>query len=84
MVTVNVTESRVSLSVDNRAIKGFVQAQREQQWSKNGAPRDTWQNRGPIWFYSIYSYTLLPETEKRIYPFQSHSTNIVAIQLAFK
>ena len=38
----------------------------------------------PIWFYSIYFNSLLPETEKRIYPFQSLSTNIITIQLAFK
>ena len=44
-------------------------------------PEDTWQNGGPIWFYSIYYNSLLPETEKRIYPFQSLSTNTITIQL---
>ena len=47
----------------------IVNIQWEQQWSKNGALRDTWQNGDPIWFYSIYYNSLLPETEKRIYPF---------------
>ena len=62
----------------------IVNIQWEQQWSKNGALRDTRQNGGPIWFYSIYCNSLLPETEKRIYPFQSLSTNTINIQLAFK
>ena len=44
-------------------------------WSKDGALRDTWQNGGPVWFYSIYYNSLLSETEKRIYPFQSLSPN---------
>ena len=66
MVTVNVTESRVSLSVDNRAIKGFVQAQRQQQWSKNGAPRDTWQNRGPIWLLHLQLHTAAWNREKNL------------------
>ena len=48
----------------------IINIQREQQWSKNGALRVTWQNGYPIWFYSIYIYTLLPETEKSIYHFR--------------
>ena len=48
------------------------------------ALRDTWQNGVPFWLYSIYYNSLLPETEKIIYPFQSLSTNTITIQLAFK
>ena len=53
-----------SLSLWVNVCCDIVNIQSEQQWSKNGALRDTWQNGCLIWFYSIY-YSLLPETQKK-------------------
>ena len=61
-----------------------IYVQREQQGTKNGALRDTRQNRSPVRFYSIYNNSLLSEAKKRIYPFQCLATNFIAKQFAFK
>ena len=61
-----------------------IYVQREQQGTKNGALRDTRQNRSPIRFYSIYNNSLLSEAKKIIYPFQCLATNSIAKQFAFK
>ena len=49
-----------------------------------GALGDTWQNRSPVRFYSIYNNSLLSEAKKRIYPFQCLATDSIAKQFAFK
>ena len=61
-----------------------IYVQREQQGTKNGALRDTRQNRNPVRFYSIYNNSLFSEAKKRICPFQCLATNSIAKQFAFK
>ena len=57
----------------------IVNIQWEQHLSKDGALGDTWQNRSPIWFYSIYYNSLLSETEKRILKVQDKRVNLSAV-----
>ena len=61
-----------------------IYIQGEQQWTENGALRDTRHNRGPVRFNTINYYPLLPEAQKSIYPFQCLSTYTITKQFAFK
>ena len=46
----------------------IINVQRKQQGPKDSARWDTRQNRGPIWFCSVYNNSLLSVAQKRIYP----------------
>ena len=76
------TEYRWKYSVYANGYVIYVQG--EQQWTENGALRDTRHNRGPVRFNTINYYPLLPEAQKSIYPFQCLSTYTITKQFAFK
>ena len=63
--------------------RDVIYVQREQQGTKNGSLGDTWQNRSPVRFYSIYNNSF-SGAKKRIYPFQGLATDSIAKQFPFK